>query len=315
MRRHAITNAPAPTARRRARAARRLAPVVVLLAALACVWGAAHTRAVAPAAPAPQAQSNIDFSRFKHGTREHAEKECAFCHQRAGDNSVRPAWNGRASLPGHKACIECHLPQFTQKDIPMCNICHTNLENNSNPPVKDFPGLKSFYIKFDHAQHDTGAARPKAGCADCHRPTGGRRAAALTIPARLNAHAQCYTCHTPNAQANGRDIANCGVCHAQGGYAYVPTPATGVSFRVGFSHATHGRRQGLDCANCHNLRPGARQRSQVSLIAPAQHFGNARAQNCVMCHNDRRVFNGKRVFGDSNFGDCVKCHKGATFRM
>jgi hypothetical protein len=292
---------------------------VLLLAVLACVWGVAHSGAVA-VAPEPAAQGDTrDLSKFLHGSEHHRapERNCKDCHQRAGDNSVRPFWNGRASLPGHKACIECHS-EMTQPNSPMCTICHTNVENNQNPPIKDFPGLKSFYVKFDHAQHDTGSARPQAGCADCHRPTGGRRAAGtLSIPARLDAHAQCYKCHTPNSQANGRDIATCGVCHEldRGGYAYIPTPVGGASFRVGFSHNTHGRRQGLDCANCHNLRPGARQRQQVSLISPVQHFGNPRAQNCMMCHNDRRVFNGRPVFGDRDFGDCVKCHKGTTFRM
>ncbi len=188
----------------------------------------------------------------------------------------------------------------------MCYICHTNVEGR-NPPVKSFPGLKSFNVKFDHAQHNTGAARPAAGCTSCHTPAGGRRAAAMTIPARLNAHAQCYTCHTPNAKADGRDMASCAACHDRGGYA--PTPPTGRAFAVGFSHATHGRRQGLGCNDCHNLRAGAPQRRQVTFTQTLQHFGSGRAQTCMTCHD------GRRAFGDQNFGECVKCHKGTTFRM
>jgi hypothetical protein len=37
-------------------------------------------------------------------------------------------------------------------------------------------------MKFDHAQHMTGNARPKNGCASCHSGTL-RRGAALSIPA------------------------------------------------------------------------------------------------------------------------------------
>ncbi len=283
----------------------RLTFVCVLAAALACVWGLANSRAVA-LAPAVQEQGNQDFSRFQHNSSKHASLACASCHQRARDNSISPAYDGKASLPGHKACTDCHLPQFVQQNIAMCNICHTSVADTSHPPVKNFPGLQSFNARFDHAQHDTGAGKPPAGCAACHTPSG-RRAAALTIPARLNAHTQCYTCHTPGAQAGGRDISSCGVCHALGSYAR--TPPTGRSFAISFSHATHGRGQGLGCNDCHNLRAGLPQRKQVTNTLPAQHFGTGRAQTCMTCHN------GRRAFGDANFGECVKCHKSTTFRM
>ncbi|HYX43324.1 MAG TPA: hypothetical protein VE821_16575, partial [Pyrinomonadaceae bacterium] len=170
--------------------------------AILCVWSAAHSRAVAPTAPEPAAQEQPtpDFSKFRHDSDKHRSLACSACHERASDNSVKPSYEGKASLPGHKACTDCHLPQFVQANIPMCNICHTSVENNQNPPVKDFPGLQSFNARFDHAQHNTGGARPAAGCAACHTPQG-RRASAMSIPAHLNAHAECYTCHTPNAQS------------------------------------------------------------------------------------------------------------------
>jgi hypothetical protein len=284
----------------------RVALVCVLAGLVVCVWsfraGRAFTSASAPAEPVAQEQ---DFSKFSHSSPKHASLGCASCHQRNG-SSVEPTYDGKASLPGHKACTDCHLPQFVQQNTPMCYICHTNVENNGHPPVKPFPGLLSFNAKFDHAQHNTGSARPTAGCAACHAPAG-RRSGVLTIPARLNAHAECYSCHTPDAQANGRNIGSCSTCHALGRYAR--TPATGRSFAAGFNHATHGARQGLNCASCHNVRPGAPQRQQVTSTRPLQHFGSGAAQTCMTCHN------GRRTFGDENFADCAKCHKGATFRM
>src|SRR4029077_6255784 len=93
---------------------------------------------------------------------------------------------------------------------------------------------ETFNIKFDHAQHMTGAARPKNGCTSCHA-SPLRRGVALSIPSNLAAPDQCNTCHTPNTQANGRDLASCGVCHNQNAYSRTSTEAT--AFRLAFSHA------------------------------------------------------------------------------
>jgi c(7)-type cytochrome triheme protein len=245
-----------------------------------------------------QSMSGVDFSKFLHNSSRHASLACAACHAR--DNSTRP------NLPGHKACTDCHLPQFLSTNIPMCAICHTDVQSR-NPPVKSFPSLRSFNAKFDHAQHNTGAARPASGCAACHTPAS-RRSAAMTIPAGFNAHAQCYTCHTSNAQSNGRDIASCGVCHSLTA-RYFRTPTNARAFRASFSHATHGARQRLGCNDCHNLRAGLPQSRQVTAPAVSQHFNTTRAQSCMTCHN------GRRAFGDADFNDCRRCHKAQTFRM
>ncbi|MDQ3257032.1 MAG: cytochrome c3 family protein, partial [Acidobacteriota bacterium] len=155
--------------------------------------------------PQQSQMSSVDFSKFLHDSPRHSRLACADCHRREANNSTRP------NLPGHKACTDCHLPQFVTANQPMCAICHTDVASQ-NPPVKGFPSIRSFNAKFDHAQHNTGAARPQNGCVACHTPAS-RRAAAMTIPVGFNAHGQCYTCHTSNAQAAGRDIASCGVCH------------------------------------------------------------------------------------------------------
>lgn len=238
-----------------------------------------------------------DYANFSHGTPRHSNLACDSCHRRA-DNSPRP------QLPGHKACADCHIPQFMTSGTPFCNICHTSLDSR-NPPVKGFPSLKSFNVRFDHAQHSAGAARPESGCAACHAPA--RRGVALSIPAGLDAHANCYSCHTPQANAGGRDLGSCAACHAPGGYRR--TPAAARAFRVGFSHAAHGPRQRLGCADCHTVRAGLPQGRQVSAPAPTQHFGSPRAQTCMTCHNNRRAF------GGDDFADCKRCHKGQTFRF
>lgn len=302
-------NARARTSRGRLSSAALAACLVCSLVAGVYFGGRAATPRASAAPPAfsflaAAQQPNTDFSRFLHTSQRHASLACAACHERR-DNSASPR------LPGHKACTGCHLPQFVTPNVPMCAICHTNLDSQ-DPPRKNFPTLQSFNARFDHAQHDRGSARPAEGCAACHRPAG-RRAAAMSIPAGLGAHTQCYSCHTPGAQSAGRDISSCGACHQTGRFAR--TPAASRSF-VAFRHSTHGPRQGMGCNDCHNLRPGLPQAQQVTAPRLAQHFGAGGAISCATCHNDRRRIGGRVVFGDARFDNCAKCHTSArTFRL
>ncbi|MDT7603425.1 MAG: hypothetical protein QOF61_1422 [Acidobacteriota bacterium] len=277
-----------------------LALYLCLVAAFTFVSISGSRGVASPAAPHESfAQGDTDFSKFSHASPRHASLACASCHQRTADNSVEPR------LPGHKACTECHLAQFVTPNIPLCAICHTTLEGE-NPPVKAFPKIGSFNMRFDHAQHNTGDARPAQGCVACHQPAS-RRTASLSIPAGLAAHRNCYACHTPQAQASGRDIASCGVCHALSP-RFFRTPSSARAFGLGFSHTTHGARQRLGCTDCHQTRAGLAQSQQVTSTRPAEHFPPARAQSCASCHNNRRAF------GDADFNDCRRCHKGQTFR-
>jgi len=250
-----------------------------------------------------------DYSKFSHSApKEHADltgrSKCAGCHRRSG-SSLEP------KLPVHKDCIGCHLVQFTSptvSDNPICTICHSKEGlSSSSAPTKSFPRLTSFAAEFDHAQHLRGidSARPAQGCAACH--TRGLRGVAETIPARLGAHQTCYECHSPGKQAS--NTSSCGSCHKLG--RYTPSSIAARSYRVGFSHATHGPRERLSCDSCHNvLARGLPQTRQVSSIAPALHHSNARARSCMTCHN------GQRAFGDTRreFNDCKRCHKGSTFK-
>ncbi len=241
-----------------------------------------------------------DFLMFSHTTPRHASLSCASCHRRE-TNSPRP------DLPGHKACTDCHVQQFVSASggEAICAICHTNLDSGS-PAVKAFPSLKSFNARFDHAQHASGAARPQAGCVACHTPA--RRGVALSILVNLDAHANCYQCHSPGAtNATGGDISTCGVCHEPGRLTRTSTNAR--SFALSFSHAAHGSRQNLSCADCHTVKANLPQSRQVESPRPSQHFPPARARSCATCHDNRRAFGGE------DFADCRRCHRGATFRL
>lgn len=291
----------APHARPRGRRLRVLTACVfasLLLLALASYKHTPALPAAVTALPASAAEpQGVEGSRFSHTIERHASLNCASCHART-DNSSTPRW------PGHKACTDCHVQEFVTQGGQLCLNCHTNVEGN-DPPLKPFPGLSGFNMRFDHARHASGGGRPEQGCASCHRPA--RRGVALTIPAGAPAHDNCYSCHTPDARGSAGDISSCMTCHTQGGYRR--TPANARAYSVSFSHATHSARQRMSCDDCHQVRAGAGQGRQVTAPQPTQHFGAARAQTCMTCHNNRRAF------GGDDFADCKRCHKGQTFRF
>jgi c(7)-type cytochrome triheme protein len=244
----------------------------------------------------------VDYTNFKHNSQRHASLPCTACHQRK-DNSAPPIF------PGHKACLSCHSGQFVTPNVPMCVICHTDV-NNSNPPLRSFKTkfAESFNVRFDHAQHMTGAARPANGCNACHSRAGAR-GVGQSILTGLAAHNQCYSCHTPTSKSQaGKEIASCGVCHDQKPYSR--TTSNARAFRFAFSHAKHGPGQRLACADCHTLTAGAPQSRQVSSPSPLEHFATTRGKSCLSCHNGQRSFG-----GDLAFKDCRRCHTSSTFKM
>lgn len=230
-----------------------------------------------------------DFSRFKHDNPNHSRLPCLLCHRRES-SAAQP------TLPGgnqHAPCAGCHAQQFANSSSPICTICHTDVQSGK---VKSFPRLSSFGMTFDHSRH------PQVNCASCHRPARG--GVALSIPTGFSAHTNCYGCHTPRAQANGRDISSCGTCHQLGPYRRVSQ--TAAAFRVGFSHAKHDRTEGLSCNECHRVLAGRRD---VSAPQPLNHHAAPRAFSCMSCHD------GKRAFGGDDFSVCKRCHTGARWQF
>ena len=232
-----------------------------------------------------------DYSKFPHVNAAHSRLPCLLCHRR-DNNSPQPIRS-----TGHTPCAGCHAQEFANSGSSICTICHTNVES-SKPPVKPFPSLKTFNMKFDHARH-TGVA-----CATCHKPQA--RGVAFSIPARLRAHETCFTCHASRAEANGRDISSCSTCHKPGSYSR--TPEMAKAFRVNFSHARHARER-LGCDDCHSVRAGATQQRQVTSPVATQHFPPARGKSCATCHDNAKAF------GGDDFSSCKRCHQKPTFRF
>jgi c(7)-type cytochrome triheme protein len=255
-----------------------------------------HGSASGPDPQSPQAQmqfpEGLDYSKFQHGTRNHARLPCLLCHRRDSNAAVPNRPGGSNHLP----CAGCHAQQFQNTESPICTICHTDVKSGA---LKPFPRMKSFRMKFDHARH---VNMGSVSCATCHRPARG--GVALSIPAGFNAHNTCYRCHTSRAQSGGRDISSCGTCHQLGSYSR--TPQTAQAFRVGFSHEKHEKNS---CNECHQIRAGMPQRRQVTQPEPLNHHATGRGQSCMTCHN------GKRAFGDDDFSVCKRCHTGNAWRF
>lgn len=262
---------------------------LAILASILLIAPSVEVSALSLAAP----EASGDFSKFAH-TATHAALPCLICHRRV-NNSTRP------SLPGHMPCAGCHTQRFTDPASPICTICHTDVQSHA---VKAFPSLKSFAMRFDHARHVTGAARPQAGCGNCHQPA--RRGVALSIPSGPNAHNTCYQCHTPGSKTSGgNDISSCSTCHSPGSPSRTNTWAG--AYKVSFSHERHNKLQGLSCTECHNTRAGASRGAQVTAPQPLMHHASAGARSCATCHNN------KRAFGTEGFGDCKRCHQSTHF--
>ena len=239
-----------------------------------------------------QPPEGLDYSKFLHNSRNHARLPCLLCHRRES-NSPRPQLPGKSD---HAPCAGCHAQQLSNSDSPICTICHTDVKSGA---MKSFPRLKSFSMKFDHSRHIN---MEGVNCDTCHRPTRG--GVGLSIPAGFNAHQTCYRCHTPRAQAQGRDISSCRTCHQLGSYRR--TPEFAQAFRVGFNHAKH---QKLTCVECHQVRAGMAQGRQVASPAPLNHHAKAGTESCMSCHD------GKRAFGGDDFSVCKRCHTGTKWQF
>ncbi len=232
-----------------------------------------------------------DYSQFKHDNRNHARLPCLLCHRRE-NNSPQPTLPGKAA---HAPCTGCHAQQFANPASEICTICHTDVQSGK---VKAFPPLRSFDVRFDHSKHD-------GACVACHRRNRG--GVGLSIPSRVNAHVTCFGCHTPGAQADGRNISSCSTCHQLG--RLVRTPEQSPAYRVGFSHANHDASDKLSCAACHQVRAGLPRGRQVTTPLPLNHHAPAGRSSCATCHN------GQRTFGGDDFSACKRCHTGPTWHF
>ena len=296
--------------------------LVALLLVPAAAWSQSSSKA--------PASGQKDYSRFTHkshsgvvavpGTSATRELKCDSCHTRAAKLPsvvANPDRNQRLGLsfPGHKACVECHVAQFTTRPLATCNICHETKDGlGARPPQRDFPKRTDYNVFFDAKQHEAHigyqyADGKKLDCAACHQATQKRMA--RLIPS----HPECYACHTPSSSdVKAEKKSGCVVCHTQVVESVAPRDYRSLAYGARFTHDTHVGYVKGDCAACHSVsggynRPGA----PPGTIRIRQHVKDLErsGKGCFSCHDGgshygRTVFSGE--YGPSGQGACTKCH-------
>jgi c(7)-type cytochrome triheme protein len=227
--------------------------------------------------------------KFDHS--KHTQIKCDQCHVRRAD-AIKPI------VPGHRACVSCHVKQFTSTQFGICANCHTGI-TAVRPPVESFPARQTYGLEFSHKTHATyiGGQR-RADCSECHAITG----AMGTFPG----HKECYVCHKAPDQVKPGETAlggSCGLCHTTGG-SRAKLAAGGLTYRsTRFTHSSHLQR-GINCADCHGV-VGDDTGTQVSQPLLREHVGTKYGRSCGTCHNGVRAFGGELKDGAAN---CKRCH-------
>ena len=283
--------------------------------------------AAAPADQSP-AKQPVDYNRFTHqshlglikvpNTNFARDLKCESCHERPSDREIESSIiettdrNKKLGLkfPGHKACVDCHVVQFTTKPQQTCVICHkTDQGLIARPPQRDFPKRYDFNAFFDAKQHELHVTYKLADgkqleCAYCHKPT--QKALAVTI----GSHPECYVCHAPGSFDDKAKVKNnCVVCHTQR-LTSRPEPFEAKlesrAYGAKFSHAEHVKY--MSCTECHSIQGGYNQNSPTS---PRVKEHNTSAQTggrgCFSCHDGKQRY-GRAVFSGDNAQTCVRCH-------
>ncbi len=278
------------------------------------------------ATPTATPQAVVNYERFTHqthlgvvkvpGTFQAHELKCDSCHDpRDLMKDLVPTSDSnkqrRLKFPGHKACVECHVREFTALPQKTCSICHVVKQGPNNgltarPPQRDFKARETFNAFFDAKQHETHVTYKlpngnKTDCNFCHQQT------AKPAPLGVAAHAECYVCHSPtSSDQKAAQKSGCIVCHTEQRTDDKPVfGRPSVAFSAKFEHKTHVGYAKNDCLACHTINGGYNQNSPVSLKITAHNTGGQIAGKCCFtCHNGRTAFSGE----PGSTRPCSTCH-------
>ncbi|MGE0129134.1 MAG: cytochrome c3 family protein [Blastocatellales bacterium] len=286
-----------------------------------------------------------DYSRFIHQTHQGLVKvpntnfardlQCDSCHERPGAREISNgivATTDRNKLlslkfPGHKACVECHIVQFTSRPQQTCTICHSAQQGQAEglparPPQREFPRRYDFNAFFDARQHELHVtyALPNNGqkldCNFCHQQTA--KPSFLTIAS----HPECYACHSPRSgDPKASQKSGCVVCHTEPSANVQPFSAKYASRAYGarFTHKSHVAYLNNNCSACHTISGGYNQPLPTSIRIKQHLSPNERSgRGCFSCH-DGGVHFGRKVFSGETGGEggssCDKCHTRDDFKV
>jgi hypothetical protein len=227
-----------------------------------------------PANRISDAATNVGFN-FSHS--KHSRVDCASCHNAGGSTQIKVGMHSGAA----NSCATCHNEKraFGANDFSDCRKCHTEVS-----------GIRSFGIKFNHAQHT------KSDCATCHKSGAG--GVNFNVPNSEAAHKTCFQCHSPMQGKGSFTNSKCFTCH-QPGSGNNLTPSR--SFIPGnFSHTKHSF---FDCANCHTTTGG-----KMDVPSVVMHKPSKSKISCVGCHDNQTAFG-------EDFTNCKRCHTGGNFKF
>lgn len=251
-----------------------------------------------------QQTAQYNYGTFNHTKHDEAlvqaqqsKISCDVCHRRDSGST-------QLYYPGHDACVQCHIEEFTTQSFDICAVCHTDVKQQGRA-LSPFPAQRTeFAVQFDGAknlsQHDVHMkeALPdgqKMTCAFCHASQGANQA--------FPSHPECYACHAPNvkSKAASPELVSCATCHPAAGSPNSEikrlintrrNDALGYRFR----HLDHTRAMGTGCVECHRVTDAI----HVVSSRTKEHQTGPRF-NCYECH---------RSGGRSRITEtqCAKCH-------
>ncbi|MFN0112964.1 MAG: cytochrome c3 family protein [Blastocatellia bacterium] len=282
-------------------------------------------------APTVTTQASKNYERFTHkshlgqvnvpGTSQAQDLKCDSCHNSSGlTTSLVPTTDRnkqlRLKFPSHRACIECHVSEFTSKPQQTCKICHETKQGLiARPPEREFPRRYDFSAFFDatqHTAHMQGYGLPngkKMDCNFCHQQVGNQ--AALTVAS----HPECYVCHSPNSgNQKASQKTGCYVCHTEQRTDDVTVYGrSSKAFGALFTHKTHVSYTNGRCNDCHTDNGGSYNQTSPSMLKITAHASVEQrgGKGCFSCHDGgqhlgRTVFSGEP--GSDGGGSCNKCH-------
>jgi hypothetical protein len=246
---------------------------------------------------------------YNYGSFNHAEHDaaigktgqqqiaCDTCHKRSDAST-------QLYYPGHDACIQCHVSQFTTQSFQICAVCHTDVTKQGRTLVQFPTERKEYGVRFDGAgnknQHVVHMAETlpdgqKMTCATCHTAQGPNQG--------FPSHPECYKCHAPgvNSRAASPALASCATCHPRPGepnseMRRLVSTRRNDALPYRFRHLDHTRALGNGCTECHNTNA----QIHVASIATREHRVGA-GFNCYQCH---RSGGSSRIVETS----CGSCH-------
>jgi len=292
-----------------------------------------------PPSPTPK-KGAIDYSRFSHATKEHAEA-CKTCHQSPTANSVKVrGFPDVADFPDHSACVRCHRQQFFKGVQPIiCTDCHTKTSTRDDErwEFRNPKRPQQFTIEFPHDKHqdviaslrlrpaksartfiksahviDDRTRKYNNNCTICHAhpraavaPAGGWTdgfvPAADTFKSTPTGHDMCFNCHWQGQEPTKE---NCAGCHKLRTAPVVPIESP-KRYSMKFRHDGGGKQNHIaECTSCHiNITKS----TTLQGLKP-----DVPITSCTGCHNKsglRQDLNNELAAIDKNNNFvCSYCH-------